>query len=288
MKSIFVLMILVSSSFLAYAQADRPIPKHSAIFIDEMGEDLDGFIRAEIVKKKLPLQIVLKREEADIIMTGSASGNEQRKWHEGWLTAARDHATGNVQIVDKQGKFLWATEAGDRSIWWGAMKRGGARQVANRIANNLRSAIADKVVETSPVANNVRPKDELRTTEDSPSEMSNLSGSYAGEVANTALGVSAPFAIAIREENGGIYGCTTVQRPLVGSGGFQGTVNGSKVVFEATGMTLRIIFIGELQGDALKGSYTVLSTQEHGEFQLRRENSKAPPVGFDPAQCRKD
>jgi len=127
-----------------------------------------------------------------------------------------------------------------------------------------------------------------QTSSESLTETSNLSGSYAGEVTNTTVGVSAPFAIAIREENDGIYGCITVQRPLVGSGGFQGTVNGSKVVFEATGKTLRIRFIGELQGDALKGSYTVLSTQEHGEFQLRRENSKAPPVGFDPAQCRKD
>jgi hypothetical protein len=130
--------------------------------------------------------------------------------------------------------------------------------------------------------------DEQRTTEGSPSAISDLSGSYAGEVSNTTLGVSAPFAIDIREENGGIYGCTTVQKPLVGSGGFQGTVNGSKVVFEASGKKLRIRFIGELQGDALKGSYTVLSTQEHGNFQLRRVDSKAPAIGFNPAECRKD
>jgi hypothetical protein len=150
------------------------------------------------------------------------------------------------------------------------------------------SATLEKDVVTSPEASSTKPKDEPRTTEGSPSVISDLSGSYSGEVTNTTLGVSAPFAIDIREENGGIYGCTTVQKPLVGSGGFQGTVNGSKVVFEATGKKLRIRFIGDLQGDALKGSYTVLSTQEHGNFQLRRVDSKAPAIGFNPAECRKD
>jgi len=150
------------------------------------------------------------------------------------------------------------------------------------------SASLEKDFVTSPAANGTKPKDETRTTEGSPSAISDLSGSYTGEVRNTTLGVSAPFAIEIREENGGIYGCTTVQRPLVGSGGFQGTSNGSKVVFEATGNKLRIRFIGELQGDALRGSYTVFPTQQQGNFELRRVDSKAPAIGFDPGQCPKD
>ena len=150
------------------------------------------------------------------------------------------------------------------------------------------SATLEKDFVSSPAATNTKSRDELRAAESFPSATSDLSGSYAGEVANSTLGVSAPFAIDVREENGGIYGCTTVQKPLVGSGGFQGTVNGSKVVFEATGKKLRIRFIGELQGDALKGSYTVFSTQEHGNFQLRRVDSKAPAIGFNPVDCWKD
>jgi hypothetical protein len=150
------------------------------------------------------------------------------------------------------------------------------------------SATLEKEFVTSPEANSTKPRDELRITGGSTSEVSDLSGSYVGEVTNTTLGVSAPFAVDIREENGGIYGCTTVQKPLSGSGGFQGTVNGSSVIFEAAGKKVRIRFIGELQGDALKGSYTVLSTQQHGNFQLRRADSKAPAIGFNPAQCRKD
>ena len=59
--------------------------------------------------------------------------------------ADRDHATGNVTIVERStGKFLWASEAGDRSLWWGALKRGGARKVADRIVNNLKGVIQSK------------------------------------------------------------------------------------------------------------------------------------------------
>jgi hypothetical protein len=137
---LFFAVILLSNG-IALA-ATKPIARNAKIFIEKMENDLDGYLRAEITKKSIPLEIVLKEEDADIVMTGQSSGDEKRKWHEGWLTAERDHATANVMIVEREtGKFLWATEAGDRSIWWGAMKRGGQRQVANRIANNLKKAI---------------------------------------------------------------------------------------------------------------------------------------------------
>ena len=127
----------------AYA-AERTIPHNAKIYIDKMDEGLDGYIRAEFVKKSVPLQIVTQEEDADLIMTGNAA-NQKRSWHEGWLSPDRDHATGNVTIIERStGKFLWASEAGDRSIWWGALKRGGARKVADRIVHNLKDVIQTK------------------------------------------------------------------------------------------------------------------------------------------------
>ena len=198
--------------------------------------------------------------------------------------------------VTVDGKFAGSTPStlrlvpGDHSV---SVEKSGFKPWQRKVtltagSSPTISATLEKDLVTSPAADSTKPKDELRSTEGSPSAISDLSGSYTGEVTNTTLGLSAPFAIDVREENGGIYGCTTVQKPLAGSGGFQGTVNGSKVVFEASGKKLRIRFIGELQGDALNGSYTVLSTQEHGNFQLRRVDSKAPAIGFNPAECRKD
>jgi hypothetical protein len=208
--------------------------------------------------------------------------------------AVRSTPDGADITVD--GKFMGSTPSnlrltpGDHSV---SVEKPGfkpwQREVTLTAASSPTiSATLERNSVAPPAATTTKPKDETRTTEGSPSAISDLSGSYSGEVTNTTLGVSAPFAIDIREDNGGIYGCTTVQKPLVGSGGFEGTVNGSKVVFEATGKKLRIRFIGELQGDALKGSYTVFPTQQNGNFQLRRVDSKAPALGFNPAQCPKD
>jgi hypothetical protein len=115
-----------------------------------------------------------------------------------------------------------------------------------------------------------------------------MTGTFEGEVRNDTLGVTAGYEINVREENGGIYGCSTVQTSLSGSGSINGSVNGSRVVFETDGKKLRIRFIGELQGDEIKGTYTVLSTPEHGGFVLKRTNYNAPPFGFDTKKCRKD
>ena len=82
-------------------------------------------------------------DEADYIMTGSATEEERRKWHEGWLTAERDKTAGNVQVLERKTKTLvWAGEAGDRSIWWGSMARGGHRKVATRIVSKFKGSIS--------------------------------------------------------------------------------------------------------------------------------------------------
>jgi hypothetical protein len=120
----------------------RPIRRGATIYIEEMDQDLDGYIRAELVKKKVPLSVVLSREDAELVMSGTATDEERRKWHEGWLTIERDKTAGNVMITTSDGKhMLWASEAGDRSIWWGALKRGGHRKIADRIVSNLKKAI---------------------------------------------------------------------------------------------------------------------------------------------------
>jgi hypothetical protein len=57
----------------------------------------------------------------------------------------RDRNQGNIQIVDvKQKTVVWAGEAGDRSFWWGPLKKGGTRKVAERTVNKMKDQIAFK------------------------------------------------------------------------------------------------------------------------------------------------
>jgi len=112
------------------------------IYIEKMNHDLDTLIRAEFVKQKVPLHVVLSPADAEYILSGSAAGTEERKWHEGWLTLEKDKAVGNVMVVDVATRsMVWAGEAGDRDLWLGALVPGGTRKVAARIVGKMRDAI---------------------------------------------------------------------------------------------------------------------------------------------------
>jgi hypothetical protein len=46
-------------------------------------------------------------------------------------------------MVDKERKtILWANEAGDRSLMFSAMHRGGERKVAERLVSKLKKAMS--------------------------------------------------------------------------------------------------------------------------------------------------
>ena len=88
------------------------------------------------------MKLVLSAGQADCIITGASQEESKRSWHEGWLTTAKDHEVGNITVIHPESdEIVWASEAGDRSLWWGALKRGGIRKVADRLTNNLKDAI---------------------------------------------------------------------------------------------------------------------------------------------------
>jgi len=113
------------------------------IFIDKMPNDLDQYLRAEFVKQlKTKITIVLDEKDADAILTGVS---EEEKGTGAKITGRylglHDIATGTVSLVDKDRKnLLWSDEAGDRSLMFGVMKRGGERKVAERLVSKFKKA----------------------------------------------------------------------------------------------------------------------------------------------------
>jgi ribosomal protein L31E len=117
------------------------------VFVDKMDNDLDQYIRAEIQKQfKGDIAVVLKPELADAIMAGVSEHQTSTKAVvTGRYLGLHDTATGSVSLLDKSGeRVLWSTQAGDRSVWFGAMKAGGPRKVAERLINNLKKAIKEE------------------------------------------------------------------------------------------------------------------------------------------------
>lgn len=51
----------------------------------------------------------------------------------------KDKNEGNVRLLSVKDKVVvWAGEAGDRSLWWGNLRRGGQRKVADRIIQQMK------------------------------------------------------------------------------------------------------------------------------------------------------
>ena len=114
------------------------------IFIDKMPNDLDQYLRAEFTKQmRGRITVVLDQKDADGILTGVS---EEEKGTGAKITGKylglHDVATGSVSLLDREGKvLLWSEEAGDRSLVFGAVKRGGERKVAERLVSKLKKAM---------------------------------------------------------------------------------------------------------------------------------------------------
>jgi hypothetical protein len=133
-----------SSVFAAAQKTAASLHSIRKIYVDKMDNDLDQYLRAEIQKQfKNEITVVLKPEDADAILAGvSEQQSGTRAAVTGRWLGLHDTATGSVSLLDKGGTtVLWSGEAGDRSIMFGYMKRGGPRKVADRLINDLKKAM---------------------------------------------------------------------------------------------------------------------------------------------------
>jgi hypothetical protein len=116
------------------------------IFIEKMSDDLDQYISAEITKElKGRVVVVLDKGNADAILRGvSENRTGTGAAITGRYLGLHDNASGSITLLDPaETVVLWASEAGDRSLLFGVLKRGGQRKVADRLVNNLKKALRD-------------------------------------------------------------------------------------------------------------------------------------------------
>lgn len=119
------------------------IPYGSRVFISAMEGKLDGFIAAELVKKKLPIVVVIDDKDADFIIAGASIKGDDKWFHS--VFGGKDKNEANIQVVSVKTKtVIWAGEAGDRSLWWGNVRRGGQRRVADRLVDKMKKDLFRK------------------------------------------------------------------------------------------------------------------------------------------------
>ena len=125
----------------APAVLDVRIENNSRLYIAPMTSNLNEFIGAEIIKQHLPLRVVLEEKDADYIMTGLSQATAV-KWYDvvsGSIVGGKDRLEASAKLVRVRDKtFVWAGESGDRSLIFGAFKRGGERKLAERIVEQMK------------------------------------------------------------------------------------------------------------------------------------------------------
>jgi hypothetical protein len=141
-----MLAALAIFALLAVAQVLPNLRSVHTVYIGKLPNDLDQYIRAEISKQmRGSMVVVLDEKDADGVITGVS---EEEKGTGAKITGRylglRDIATASLSLVDKNRKvILWSDEAGDRSLLFGVMRRGGERKVAERLVKKLRKAMGE-------------------------------------------------------------------------------------------------------------------------------------------------
>ena len=134
---------LILALLVMQAAPQTSVPAGSKIFIAPMEGNLHPFIAAEIIKKKLPIVIVTEEKDAEFILAGASIKGDDKWYHT--VFGGKDKNEGSVQLLNVKDKVMvWAGEAGDRSLWWGALRRGGQRKVADRIVSKMKDQLFKK------------------------------------------------------------------------------------------------------------------------------------------------
>jgi len=126
--------------------AVRSLGDVKSIFVRKMANDLDIYLKAEI-SEQLAGRVSLARmeQDADAVLSGSSEelSNTGSRVTGGYL-GMKDQARASVSLRSRGDRFeLWSSEAGDKSPILGALKRGGAKKVAERLIGNLKKKMGE-------------------------------------------------------------------------------------------------------------------------------------------------
>lgn len=123
---------------VSVAPTKRTIPAHSKIYIARMTGGLEEFIATEIIKHKLPIELVSNQTQSDYIIFGSAEKTGKQWYSSAIMGVINNKNEGSIQIFGVKDKVVvWSGKSGDRSLERGMLRHGGKRKVAERIVEKM-------------------------------------------------------------------------------------------------------------------------------------------------------
>ncbi|HUK24929.1 MAG TPA: hypothetical protein VLV49_10140 [Terriglobales bacterium] len=136
--SMLALVVLVVAS--AGAEESKPaaakIPKGAKLFIAPIGDGFDNYLKDAIAKKKVPVEVVASKDQAEYEITGTADSQKAStakkvilgNWH------SREEASITVSSI-KSGEVVWAYSVHEEASTHG--KRSSAEACAKHLKDEI-------------------------------------------------------------------------------------------------------------------------------------------------------
>jgi TolB-like protein len=129
-----------------------------------MEMNLDTFIIAEIQRQRVPLRVVLNEADANYIITGVVQKTSRSTAGIvlGSVVGRQDKFEANAHLISVKSKeLIWSGDAGDRSVLFSVLRRGGQRKIAKKIVKQLHNDLfANKVKAAKPAKPSRKPQRE--------------------------------------------------------------------------------------------------------------------------------
>ncbi len=114
------------------------------VFVAPMEGDFDTFITAAIMERKVPVVITTDEAAADFVIVGTAKKGDN-KWSDTIFGTEKDRNQGSIKVFNPKDKtIVFAASAGDKTVWFGAFRKGGQKKVAERLADQLKDYFKNK------------------------------------------------------------------------------------------------------------------------------------------------
>lgn len=137
------------------------VPIGSKVFVTKMEMNLDTFIIAEIQKQNIPLRVVLNEAEANYIITGVVQKTSRSTAGAvfGSVVVGENKFEADAHLISVKSKeLIWSGNAGDRSVVFSVLRRGGQRKVAKKIVKQLhKDLFVEKVKVAKPPKPSTKP-----------------------------------------------------------------------------------------------------------------------------------
>ncbi|HWR35790.1 MAG TPA: hypothetical protein VN622_07995 [Clostridia bacterium] len=135
-KRIFLAVLLIAFACTALVAADQKVPAGAKVYVAPMPDGFDTYLKAAIAKKKVPVNVVERKEEAEYQITGVSETQKAGKAKKIIMLDWHSDEQASISVSDlKNGEVVFAYNVNKKS------SARGKQSTAEACAKHLKEAI---------------------------------------------------------------------------------------------------------------------------------------------------